>query len=67
MASDLRAACLKPGGDLGALLAQSFGLQANGLTLTGEAGVRTVFAVSGALRATLSPDRTRAGCFQVCW
>jgi len=52
----LRAAYLQPGGDLGALIAQSFGLEANGLTLTGAPGVRTVFAVSGALRATLSPD-----------
>jgi len=57
-AQQLRAAYLQPGGDFGALLAQSLGLKANGLTLTGAPGTRTVFAVSGALRATLAPDRS---------
>jgi hypothetical protein len=52
------AAYLQPGGDLPSLLAQGFGLNANGLTLSGPDGVRTVFAVSGALRASLAPDRS---------
>ncbi len=54
----LSACYLRPGGDLPALLAQSFGLTQNGLTLGGAPGQRTVFAVSGALRATLAPDRS---------
>ena len=49
----------QPGGELASLLAQSLAhLQANGLTLSGYPGKRTVFAVSGALRATVAPDRS---------
>jgi len=57
-ADQLLAAYLQPGNDLAALLAQSFGLQANGLTFSGPPGVRTAFVTSGALRATLAPDRS---------
>jgi len=57
-AQQLRACYLQPGGDLASLVAQSFGLLANGLTLSGQPGTRTVFAASGALRGTLSPDRS---------
>lgn len=57
-AQQLRACWLQPGGDLAALVAQSFGLTSTGLTLSGTPGTRTVFAASGALRATLSPDRS---------
>ncbi len=57
-AQQLRACWLQPGGDLAALVAQSFGLTSTGLTLSGVPGTRTVFAASGALRATLSPDRS---------
>jgi hypothetical protein len=57
-ADQLLAAYLQPGGDLAGLLAQSFGLQANGLTFSGPPGVRTVFVTSGALRSTLAPDRS---------
>ena len=56
---ELSACWLQPGGNLPALLAQSFGLTQNGLTFGGRPGERTVFAVSGALRATLAPDRRR--------
>ncbi|MBD5633593.1 MAG: hypothetical protein IAI49_03840, partial [Candidatus Eremiobacteraeota bacterium] len=57
-AQQLRACYLQAGSDLGALVAQSFGLDANGLTLTGTPGKRVVFANSGALRCTLGPDRS---------
>ena len=56
--NQLRACWLQPGGNLPALLAQSFGLVDNGLTLAGIPGHRTVFAASGALRGTLAPDRS---------
>ncbi|MCB8882694.1 hypothetical protein ACELLULO517_20790 [Acidisoma cellulosilytica] len=56
--TQLSACWLQPGGNLPALLAQSFGLTQNGLTLGGSPGQRTVFAVSGALRASLAPDRS---------
>jgi hypothetical protein len=57
-ADQLLAAYLQPGSDVAGLLAQSFGLQVNGLTFSGPPGVRTVFVTSGALRATLAPDRS---------
>jgi hypothetical protein len=57
-ADQLLAAYLQPGGDLPQLLAQSFGLHANGLTFSGQPGIRTVFVTSSALRATLAPDRS---------
>jgi hypothetical protein len=57
-AQQLRACWLQPGGDLAALVAQSFGLAASGLTVSGAPGTRTVFAASGALRCTLSSDRS---------
>jgi hypothetical protein len=57
-AQQLRACYLQPGNNMPALLEQSFGLLQNGLTFTGMSGERTVFAVSGALRATLAPDRS---------
>jgi hypothetical protein len=56
--TELSACYLQPGGNLPALLAQSFNLVQNGLTFGGQPGQRTVFAVSGALRATLAPDRS---------
>jgi hypothetical protein len=56
--TELSACWLQPGGNLPALLAQSFGLAQNGLTLAGTAGQRTVFAATGALRCTLAPDRS---------
>jgi hypothetical protein len=57
-AQQLRACYLQPGGDLASLLAQSLGLTADGLTLAGTQGKRVVFGNSGALRCTLSPDRS---------
>ena len=57
-AQQLRACYLQPGNDLASLVAQSFGLTADGLTLAAEPGKRVVFANSGALRCTLSPDRS---------
>ncbi len=57
-ARQLRACYLQPGGDLTSRVAQSFGLTSNGLTLAGTPGLRTVFAHSGALRCTLTPDRS---------
>jgi len=58
-AQQLRACYLQPyGGDLPALVAQSFGLTSNGLTLAAPPGVRAVFGSSGALRCTLAPDRS---------
>src|SRR6516164_341081 len=57
-AQQLRACYLQPSNNLAALVAQSFGLTADGLTLAAEPGKRVVFANSGALRCTLSPDRS---------
>ena len=60
-AQQLRACYLRPGGApaaLAARVAQSFGLTSNGLTLAAGPGVRAVFGNSGALRCTLSPDRS---------
>jgi hypothetical protein len=57
-ATELSACWLQPGGNLPALVAQSFGLAQNGLTFAGTPGQRTVFAASGALRCTLAPDRS---------
>jgi hypothetical protein len=57
-AQQLRACYLQPGGDLPTLVAQSFGLTSNGLTLAALPGVRAVFGNSGAVRCTLSPDRS---------
>jgi hypothetical protein len=56
--TELSACILQPGGNLPALVAQSFGLTQNGLTLGGAPGQRTVFAATGALRCTLAPDRS---------
>jgi hypothetical protein len=55
--NQLSACYLQPTGNLPALIAHAFGIVASGLTLSGEPGKRVVFAVSGALRATLAPDR----------
>jgi hypothetical protein len=57
-ATELSASWLQPGGNLPALVAQSFGLAQNDLTFAGAPGQRTVFAASGALRCTLAPDRS---------
>ena len=57
-AQQLRACYLQPGNNMPALLAQSFGFLQNGLTFTGNSGERTMFAVSGSLRATLASDRS---------
>jgi hypothetical protein len=57
-AQQLRACYLQPSNNLAALVAQSFGLTADGLTVAAEPGKRVVFANSGALRCTLSPDRS---------
>lgn len=57
-ANQLSACYLQPTGNAPALIAQAFGLAGNGLTLSGAPGTRTVFALSGALRGTLAPDRS---------
>lgn len=60
-AQQLLACYLQPGGtpaELAARVAQSFGLTANGLTLAAPPGTRAVFGNSGALRCTMSPDRS---------
>lgn len=56
--TQLRACYLQPGDNLVSLVAQAFGLHAKGLTLAAPPGVRAVFGSSGALRCTLSPDRS---------
>jgi hypothetical protein len=54
--SQLQAFYFQPGSNIPQLLAQKLNLQAQGLTLSGAIGTRTVFGASGALRHTISPD-----------